>query len=72
MKLYIKNNCDFCSQLKIPKDLNIDIINVDENYKGFYPPQLPMLQTDNRINIAGNETIDEILIIISLAKNGKW
>ena len=72
MKLYIKNNCEFCSQLQIPKDLKIEVINVDLDYTGFHPPQLPMVQTGNKINIAGHETINELLNIINLAKHGKW
>lgn len=72
MKLYIKNNCDFCKQLIIPKEIKIPIINVDEKYNGFYPPQLPMVQTDNNINIAGHDTINELLNLISDAKKNRW
>ncbi len=72
MKLYIKKDCQFCDQLVIPKNLDIPIIDVDKNYKGFYPPQFPLVQTDNHINIAGVETINELLVLLENAKAQRW
>jgi len=73
MKLYIKKDCDFCKQIIIPGNIKIPIIDVDSpKYKGFYPPQLPLIQTASKINIAGVETINELLNIVSNAKNQRW
>jgi|SaaInlStandDraft_1057018.scaffolds.fasta_scaffold448574_2 hypothetical protein len=72
MKLYTKNNCEFCNQLQIPKNLKIPVINCDEDYDGFYPPQLPVLQTDNNVNIPGPDTINELLKTILDAKGQRW
>ena len=43
MKLFIKNDCDFCSQIRA-NEINVKTINIDdENYQGAMPQGVPML-----------------------------
>jgi uncharacterized HAD superfamily protein len=52
MKLFIKKDCDFCNQIA-KQGIKLELINVDENYKGLIPQQVPVLQFTN-----GSQVVD--------------
>ena len=71
LNIFIKNNCDFCAQLVIPEGVNIEKINIDENYSGYKPEQVPVLQY-NGINLAGPPIINSILQLVKNAQDGDY
>lgn len=72
MKLYIKSDCDFCNQVVVPSELNVEVVDVDtETYTGFKPDQVPVLQTSN-LNFGGPEGINQFLNLSIDIQNGKY
>lgn len=72
MKLYIKSDCDFCSQVVIPSELNVEVVDVEnESYTGFKPDQVPVLQTSN-LNFGGPEGINQFFNLSIDIQNGKY
>jgi len=60
MKLFIKDDCDFCSQIRA-NEINIKTINInDENYQGAMPQGVPMLQFDNHYQLGDVNVINAI------------
>lgn len=60
MKLFIKNDCDFCSQIRA-NEINVKTINInDESYQGAMPHNVPMLQFDNHFQLADMNVINAI------------
>ena len=63
MKLFIKKDCDFCNQIA-KEGIKLEVIDVDNNYEGLIPQQVPVLQFTNGIQIVDpqfiNTMFDEI------------
>jgi|TARA_R110000803_G_scaffold206363_1_gene273585 hypothetical protein len=60
MKLFIKDDCDFCSQIRT-NEVNIKITNVnDKSYQGAMPHSVPMLQFNNHYQLADTNVINAI------------
>ena len=60
MKLFIKDDCDFCSQIRT-NEINVETINVnDKSYEGVMPPNVPLLQFDNYYQLADMKMINTI------------
>ena len=75
IRIFVKSNCDFCSQLIIPEELNIKKIVVDdESYKGHQPQNIPVLQLSNSVEVAGQGHIfiNELLRIFKLTQDGVY
>tara|TARA_R110001592_G_C12935738_1_gene729904 strand:+ start:648 stop:878 length:231 start_codon:yes stop_codon:yes gene_type:complete len=69
LKIFTKNDCSFCDQLDIPKEIHTTVINVDEKkYRGFIPEQLPVLQY-NGMNFQGPQAINEVLNLVRNAQD---
>ena len=72
LKIFTRDNCEFCEQLVIPNGINARIIKVDsENYDGFIPDQVPVLQHGG-INLAGPTVINSILSTIKSSQDGNY
>ena len=71
LNIFIKSNCDFCKQLELPEDININLINIDEDYTGFLPGNVPVLQY-NGMNLEGPPVINTILKLIKDSQNGDY
>ncbi len=63
MKLFVKKDCDFCNQIA-KKRIKLEVIDVDDNYEGLMPQQVPVLQFTNGSQIVDpqfiNTMFDEI------------
>ena len=60
MKLFVKDDCDFCSQIRA-NEINVKIINInDKKYQGAMPYNVPMLQFDNNFQLADMNVINAI------------
>ena len=60
MKLFIKDDCEFCSQIRA-NEINVKTINVnEESYEGVIPPNVPLLQFDNYYQLADMKMINTI------------
>ncbi len=72
LKIFTKNNCEFCSQVVLHKEMHTTIINIDdEDYRGFKPEQVPVLQY-NGVNFTGPPVINEILTLVKNAQDGHY
>jgi hypothetical protein len=69
LKIFIKENCNFCDQLDIPKKIETTIFNVDsKEYRGFIPEQVPNLQYDG-LSFQGPEVINKVLNLVRNAQD---
>jgi len=69
IKIFTKNNCEYCSQLILHDNINTTIINIDsEKYSRFKPEQVPVMQY-NGINFQGPQVINEILTLVRNAQD---
>ncbi len=60
MKLFIKDDCEFCSQIRT-NEINVQTINVNnEGYEGVMPPNVPLLQFDNNYQLVDMNMINTI------------
>jgi hypothetical protein len=63
MKLFVKKDCDFCNQIK-KEGIKLEVINIDNNYEGLIPQQVPVLQFSNDTQVMDpnfiNTVFDEI------------
>lgn len=63
MKLFIKKDCDFCNQID-KQGIKLEVVDVDNNYEGLIPQQVPILQFTNGSQIMDpkfiNTMFDEI------------
>ena len=71
LNIYTKENCDFCKQLEIPEGVNINLINIEENYSGFAPANVPVLQY-NGLNLEGPPVINSILQLVKSSQDGNY
>ena len=70
-KLYLKSDCEFCKQIEMPEELNVEQINVqDSNYKGYFPENVPSLQLSEKVNVMGPMFINAVLNLLKDATNG--
>mgnify|MGYP001195353279 FL=1 len=60
MKLFIKDDCEFCSQIRA-NEINVQTINVNnKGYEGVMPPNVPLLQFDNNYQLVDMNMINTI------------
>ncbi len=72
LKIFTKNDCEFCSQVVLHKEVHTTIINIDdEDYRGFKPEQVPVLQY-NGVNFTGPPVINEVLTLVKNAQDGHY
>lgn len=71
LNIFIRENCNFCQQLEIPEDLEINVIDLDNGYEGFFPASIPVLQY-NGINLEGPQVINSILQLVKESQNGNY
>jgi hypothetical protein len=70
-RIFIQNNCELCESIEIPESINIETINIDENYDGFRPDQLPVLQIGT-LNLVGPGVISIILKLMEDSQNDNY
>ncbi len=69
MKLFLNAGCPHCEEID-KKGINIATIYTDsEDYDGVIPPQVPLLQFDNGMQLNGTYAINTIFD--ALDKHGK-
>ena len=71
IKIYVKENCPHCKGVIIPEGVNAVKIDINRDYEGYIPPQVPCLQI-NGINLAGPPSINGFLISIKKAQDGEY
>lgn len=71
LNIFVRNNCDFCAQLNIPEGVNVDLINIDEDYSGFMPASIPVLQYEG-MNLEGPPVINAILNLVKTSQDGNY
>lgn len=71
LNIYTRENCDFCKQLVIPEGINVEEINLDGDYSGFRPVQVPVLQYDG-LNFEGPQIINSILHLVKTSQDGNY
>lgn len=71
IRIYTKKECPWCAQVVIPEGVNATFVDIEENYKGFVPTQVPIVQLNN-LNLAGPEQINGLLNIIKKAQDGEY
>ena len=69
LKIFIKNDCDFCSQVVLDDNIHTTIINIDDKeYRGFKPEQVPTLQYEG-LTFQGPEVINKVLNLVRNAQD---
>jgi hypothetical protein len=69
IKIFTKDDCNFCNQLDIPKKIETTVFNVDsKKYRGFIPEQVPTLQYDG-LSFQGPEVINKVLNLVRNAQD---
>ena len=69
IKIFTKDNCNFCDQLDIPKKIETTVFNIDsKEYRGFIPEQVPTLQYDG-LSFQGPEVINKVLNLVRNAQD---
>lgn len=71
LRIFTRENCPHCEALSIPEGIEVDKINIDKDYGGFRPANVPVMQIDG-INYEGPHVINNILSLINNAKNGQY
>lgn len=72
IKIFVRDECDFCKQIEIPKKINAEKIYVNrDDFEGFKPNNVPVIQLAG-MNIEGAFAINDILKTIENASNGKY
>lgn len=71
LNVFIKENCDFCSQIVIPEGINVESIDIDKDYDGFKPVNVPVLQY-NGMNFEGPVVINSILNLVKSSQDGDY
>lgn len=73
MKLYKIKNCDQCEQVKVDESLNIKTIFIDDDqYDGFFPESVPVLQVAPGFNVNNKDYINNFLNTIKSAQDGLY
>ena len=71
-KIYVQDKCDFCKELNIPENLDVEQVYINrDDFEGFRPAQVPVMQTTH-MQLDGPYQINEFLKIVSDAKDGKY
>ena len=72
IKIFTKDDCNFCDQLDIPKKIHTTVFNIDnKKYRGFKPEQVPTLQYEG-LTFQGPEVINKVLNLIRNAQDGYY
>ena len=71
LNIFIKENCDFCNQVVIPEGIAVDKINLDGDYSGFVPANVPVLQYHG-MNLEGPPVINAILQLVKESQDGNY
>ena len=70
-KIYVQDQCDFCKELQIPDNLEVEQVYINrDGFEGFRPGNVPVMQT-SQLQLEGPYQINEFLNIVSDAKEGK-
>jgi hypothetical protein len=73
MKLYKIKNCEQCAQVEIDESLDIKTVFIDsEDYNGFAPDNVPILQVSPGFNVNGKDYINNFLNTIKSAQDGLY
>jgi len=67
MKLFIKKDCDFCGKINL-NEIDVEVINIDENYNGLMPQQVPVLQMSSGGQVWDFNSINSIFDELRKAK----
>jgi len=72
IKIFTKDDCNFCDQIDIPKKVQATIFNIDsKKYRGFTPEQVPTLQYEG-LSFQGPEVINKVLNLVRNAQDGYY
>lgn len=72
IKIYVRDECDFCKQVEIPEKINVEKVYVNrDDFEGFKPHNVPIMQLAG-INIEGPFAINDTLKVIEDASNGEY
>lgn len=72
IKIFIKDDCNFCDQLDIPKKVKTTTFNISsKEYRGFTPEQVPMLQYEG-LSFQGPEVINKVLNLVRNSQDGYY
>lgn len=70
-KIYVQDQCDFCKEVEIPSNLEVELVYINrDEYGAFKPSSVPVMQTDT-LQLEGPHQINEFLKFLSDAKEGK-
>ena len=67
MKLFIKDDCEYCNQIDLKK-INVEVINIDKAYNGLLPHQVPVLQMSSGGQVWDFNSINSIFDELRKAK----
>ncbi len=67
MKLFIKDDCEHCNQIDLKK-INVEVINIDKDYNGLLPHQVPVLQMSSGGQVWDFNSINSIFDELRKAK----
>ena len=72
IKIYVRDECNFCSDVVIPENLNVEKVYINrDGFDGFKPHNVPIMQLAG-INIEGPHAINDLLQVINDAANGHY
>lgn len=71
LNLYTRENCEHCAQVVIPEQVIVNSINLDKDYGGFIPPNVPVMQYDG-LSFEGPVVINQMLQLVKNAQDGYY
>lgn len=71
LNIYTRENCSHCAAVQIPEEIDVNIIDIEKDYSGFIPEQVPILQVQG-MNFQGPVVINGILKIIKEAQDDNY
>ena len=71
LRIYTRSNCPHCEKVEIPSGILAVKVDInDSDYRGFRPPNVPVLQV-NGLNLEGPHAINTVLNLIKQGQDGK-
>ena len=62
--IYVQDNCPYCDEIEIPKELDITKVYINrDDFEGFRPSNVPVLQAKT-FQLEGPAQINEFLKLI--------
>ena len=71
LNIFVQENCPHCEALEIPEGLNINKVDINGDYSGYRPDQVPAMQLGG-LNLVGPHGINAILKSLKEAQDGYY